>query len=651
MPSPCTVTAQFNDPTGTNLQGNAFVRFRLRNYSGFVPRVLGTAILVETQIDVAPNSSGLVTTQLWGNDNIDPGGTSNPPSTFYTVEFWNQGRITSQANYSIVGASFNLGTATQLNPPPTPPGVSGVSTLLLEVNGVKASSQAVQNLVGAAGTSIVDEGNGTIQISGGSSGIPAPDPTASFFGRTNIDLLNNGLQSGDPQVLWDAANSQWVMLWYQASGGVVSTWKATAPSLEGPWSGQTQITTLNNYHKFRILCDVNGNPVQIGGNYYGYGVFFSGTLGSKQIFLFSQSTIQGNSWAIQNSGNPVVGKTAIGGAGVYDDFSTDAPSAVYDTTSGNIYVWYMGAPGTSQADFGFATRALVAVAATVTGTYVKQAGFVLAPSAVGGTWDFGWIGGTQLRQNSAGGYFIAYNAGNTRPGSSGSEPSTSLWGFATAASLAGAWTKIPGPFIQLTGLPQWPSGVPNSGTVGTIVDTTNIWRPYCVLDPITNKWYVFYNTGNGVSPVEKVTFARQGILTFSNGAYVVGLPVITNGGVILFLTTSEQQLPGSQVFLRPGRYRVKYQVVEEDVGGTTPKLNGALFIRPNGSKAGQWSHSFFGSYAFEGDDYEVEDEIVIPAPAGGSDTSQYVDASLQIIGGTPTASTFARNLRVLVEQI
>jgi len=197
MPSPCTVTCKFEDATGANLQGNAFVRFRLRNFSGFVPRVIGTTIIVETQIDVAPDSSGNISTPIWGNDNIDPGGTSNPPSTYYTVEYWNQGRITSQANYSIVGASLNLDTASQLNPPPVPPGVSGISTLLLQTNGTNNGSQSKLNQVGGSGITITDDGAGNISFSSSASIGTAPHmigpgildlhaaPQGSLGGQTN----------------------------------------------------------------------------------------------------------------------------------------------------------------------------------------------------------------------------------------------------------------------------------------------------------------------------------------------------------------------------------------------------------------------------------------------------------------------------------
>jgi hypothetical protein len=49
MSATITVTATVQDPSGTALAGNSFVRFRLRNFTGFVPQVSGTSILPEIQ--------------------------------------------------------------------------------------------------------------------------------------------------------------------------------------------------------------------------------------------------------------------------------------------------------------------------------------------------------------------------------------------------------------------------------------------------------------------------------------------------------------------------------------------------------------------------------------------------------------------------
>lgn len=180
MPTACTVTGTFQDATSASLQGNAFVRFRLRNFAGFVPRVLGTAILVETQIDVFPASNGTFSTQLWGNDNIDPGAASNPPSTFYTIEFWNGGRITSQANFSIVGSSFDLGTSAQTSAPSAPKN-SAAPSILLETNGVKNGSQTKFNAVAGSGITITDDGAGDVTFAAATGGSSLTGAGSSVF--------------------------------------------------------------------------------------------------------------------------------------------------------------------------------------------------------------------------------------------------------------------------------------------------------------------------------------------------------------------------------------------------------------------------------------------------------------------------------------
>lgn len=632
------------------------------------PAVPGAQIFVCSQPANTPTTLSPIAPSPLAPVYSDPNGLVPITQPIITDGFGHYDFYVAPGTYSVI--VYLNGTLQQVYPDQT---VGGAVSLSGDLGGTPSSPTVVAThlasplpvaqggtgvsspgLIAGSGISITGTWPNQTVAATSSGSSTFPDPTTRFFGRTNIDLIGNGIQSGDPQVVWDAANNQWVMFYYVvpvSTPPFVQTWKAVATSLEGPWTGNTRLTTLDAYHKVRLLTDVNGALVTVGGSYYAVGVFYDGTIGHKQVFLFSNATLNGDTWAIQNSGNPVAPKSGAGGAGVYDDFCTDSPAFVFDGTT--FYLWYTGFPSVSQSDFGLAPRILLTTATTVTGAYAKQAGFVLGSNTTGGAWDFGYAEGPQVMKNANGTYFMAYVGGNTRPVSAGTEPNTNLWGMATAPAITGPWTRVPGPFAQLTGLPQWPTGVPNSGSVGTIVDATNVWRPYLVLDPITSTWYVFYNTGSGGSPVERITYARQGILSFSNGAYVGGIatPPGPNGGYILILTTSELQIPGSQVFLRPGRYRVRYQVVQQDVGGTTPHLTGAFFIRPNGTKAGQWSQSFFANYAFEGDDFEVEDEIVVKAPAGIADNSQYTDASIQITSGSPTANTVARNLRVLIEQL
>ena len=161
---PATVTATFKTTGAAVLQGNSYVRFKLRNFAGFVPRVQSTGVVVEPVIDVFPDSSGDISQSVYMNSEIVP------DTTFYTIEFWDQGRITSSGNYLINGAT-DLDSASQLNSPPVPPGFN----LVLQHNGEDNSSQNILNLTSEdSSVTISDLGSGQIDLSasgGGFSGI------------------------------------------------------------------------------------------------------------------------------------------------------------------------------------------------------------------------------------------------------------------------------------------------------------------------------------------------------------------------------------------------------------------------------------------------------------------------------------------------
>ena len=115
-PAVVTITALLEDPSSTPLlsTSQAWVRFRLRGYTGSTPAAGAAAVLCETQIDSFPNGSGEISQILWPNSFILPAG------TWYTVEYFNENRITSSANY-FLNASGDLSSQTQINPPPVPP--------------------------------------------------------------------------------------------------------------------------------------------------------------------------------------------------------------------------------------------------------------------------------------------------------------------------------------------------------------------------------------------------------------------------------------------------------------------------------------------------------------------------------------------------
>lgn len=95
--------------------GSCQVVFRLRNYSGNIPRIVGTGQLAPTTITVAMSTPGVFSTSLYGNDAI------SPSNTFYQVDFLYQGKIVSSGNFLFTGLSpINLDTAVPIQPAPTP---------------------------------------------------------------------------------------------------------------------------------------------------------------------------------------------------------------------------------------------------------------------------------------------------------------------------------------------------------------------------------------------------------------------------------------------------------------------------------------------------------------------------------------------------
>lgn len=78
---------QIDAPTGV---GNNFVRFRLRGVSAGVPRWAGTPVTVTGTVDGGSISQSII-----------PNSAITPVGSFYTIEMWANGRITSSANATI----------------------------------------------------------------------------------------------------------------------------------------------------------------------------------------------------------------------------------------------------------------------------------------------------------------------------------------------------------------------------------------------------------------------------------------------------------------------------------------------------------------------------------------------------------------------
>ncbi|MGI8747509.1 MAG: hypothetical protein ACR2J4_04025, partial [Deinococcus sp.] len=259
---------------------------------------------------------------------------------------------------------------------------------------------------------------------------------------------------------------------------------ATATTLEGPWTDQG--TFLVGWHKMAVLVDSAGAAVRVGGHYHAYAVSFGRSNSGKHIAHFTARHLAGP-WT---RGSTVV---PVGHAGASDAAATDAPFALYQ--SGKVYLWYMGSPAVPHPRYGLAQRLHLTAGTSPDGPLTFPR-IVLDPSSNAANWDHGWIGGVQVVKRPDGTWVMIYNAGRARPLTVASEPEPSLSGMATARSLAGPWTRdTRNPYTSVV------NGQPG------ILENTNIWRTFLILNRQMGRWYLFYNTGPAGQ--ERITFARQ----------------------------------------------------------------------------------------------------------------------------------------------
>lgn len=130
MPSTLTVTGNLQDLTGANNAG--YVLFDLINFGDFIPRVIGTTNIVNRKIEVAADASGNISTQLWGNDNINPAG------TLYYICVLDNTKVPIQCDtYSLTGTNADLNS---ISPTPAPPTPSVQASEILSVTSLAAGN-------------------------------------------------------------------------------------------------------------------------------------------------------------------------------------------------------------------------------------------------------------------------------------------------------------------------------------------------------------------------------------------------------------------------------------------------------------------------------------------------------------------------------
>ena len=288
MASQITVTANLTDPSGSPLTGNSFVRFRLRNFQGFVPVVTGTSVICETQIDALP-TAGAISQALWGNNNI------TPATTFYTVEFWDQGRITSTGNY-LFNANTSLNTAAQLNAPPVPAGFS----LVLENNGTLNSSQSTLNLESTdSSVTITDVGGGTLNLQSAAGG-GVQTASVTYSSAQMLALFTSGPLALAAGIAGKVLVPLAVTFNYVYGGSVYNTTGTT--SLIVGWSGLA-------FNSNNIATVLTSGFVNLTSNQLAISGFTDGPVGQPSSALVGKGLTFGlNTAATQNltSGNGTV---------------------------------------------------------------------------------------------------------------------------------------------------------------------------------------------------------------------------------------------------------------------------------------------------------------------------------------------------------
>lgn len=121
-----TLTATLQDILG-QVDPNALIRITLAGYGSANPRVVGSAMVSRATQEVEVNDEGIISTQLWGNDVINPSG------TFYCIQVVDsENNVTQSGNYQITGyGTQDLSNLSTYTPPP--PGSPMPKALIYQV--------------------------------------------------------------------------------------------------------------------------------------------------------------------------------------------------------------------------------------------------------------------------------------------------------------------------------------------------------------------------------------------------------------------------------------------------------------------------------------------------------------------------------------
>lgn len=453
---------------------------------------------------------------------------------------------------------------------------------------------------------------------GGSYPETAVDMTIpTFIPSGDIVVPSIGGPQGDPFIVFDEDNNQYVMYYFTVVGVNLTQNYKTAPRVGGPWSVPTLVSTLNGYHKFVMLVnqDMRNQAQVIGGVYHGYASsFLTGSGGRKQISHFTSPSLYGP-WTV--TGVVLDPNLSIS---PYDSYTCDTPCAISDTT--NIYLYYMANPASnSTTPTGFASVIMNAVTpvATPQGPFARNNAPLLLPSTTPGDFDFGWLGGVQIvRVHNSTVFTMVYNAGYTRPLVAGDEPIPGDIGVAFSASINGPWVRSSSNPITL-----------HNSTPDHFPGQAIYWRGFYIYDPIAKMDYLYFNASapNGGGG-EAVSYSLAGVGDYSNVDVGAVQTMDTTTG-ILDLNNTHLYLP------EPGVYKISYTV--NVFANSLPALPNGLDIQfvivdQTGTQATEGGISLkytLPNMPFWNDDQETSAVVVV------SDTPMTYRLTAQVVGGIP----------------
>ena len=235
----------FQDANG-NVLAFGYLTLKLSqdgNVSGVGNICSGVAITIQLDANGNVGSSTSPTPvanqYVWANSNIAP------INTYYKVTgFTQQGERAFGLNNQQVaaGATFNVGTWVPNSVISWFPDVSQTPNITLEVNGVEASSQTLQNLVEGTNITIADEGGGNIEISA-SGGAAFSGNGAFFFGPGLYDLAtilgNTTWTQVNPVDVNGSATANQVVVYRFMLDVAITISKATTQCLTNTGGGAT----------------------------------------------------------------------------------------------------------------------------------------------------------------------------------------------------------------------------------------------------------------------------------------------------------------------------------------------------------------------------------------------------------------------------